>query len=939
MMLPDGGYSKFTAAPRSIWSSMVVAGEATWVSYVIGDVLLVSMHASSAKVIAPVASTIAWLTIVILDVVSPLRLMAQLDRQCAADDTYRLLHCQSGFVQVGSWQRLGSILLLQVGSVVLAATFNVVVLRPRGDRVVMKPSLVLHGVGEAFLHRTLHEGMNTASWELDDTALLLCGMISFPWHHSMCTFDIKRWVFLDAKHNIRTRQRPALSLDPPTLANATQVVPVDVAVGSTTERHPRRRVVIFGLIYVLLSTVGSVSFIVLSTVNFANDFYWVTFNMTGHHVAIADWFNENVMLSRNLSAFRLDEPRWSSMDTDFSGPTLQVRSSPWLAPRLQFEALTGVLPAIQGLRQSNPCLGPWIMTQYCWVDFGRQWPMTNSQARQTRCASSVTNGAVYLEALLRNLDWNIWTSCWGSSFEIAFGSTLRSTSAGQAWLRMTETNYLTTSIADEVSYWSQANIQHYTVQWQNYKSTGLINTYVIENVFGVEYPMTLSHSNGSFRLAGQTMFQMYWSLASDLWAINANATSIHGQSLIRASDNDAFANVSMRTVLVGNGTLKYPLGMAFTLIQHHIGPFGSIDMITIPSPASLQSFVAAGLDILRRSVASSASAAFAYATLSTTYVNEVQWSPIPTLLLLNPTWSTVGGSLLCPDSAPISVTVGLLQLTSRLDFCGTQVMSNFNPVFELVLLATVGVGLGRTLNSVDVEAINTHQTKSGTDIQDMLTQSGTYLQPFLMADGIHLDTTLKSIAQTEAQALNISILQYIQQNTSAPVQLMTFPLFDPADPSFFFWSWLYALEWTMGNREVVSFQGDVGTINVITECAIPVFQPVQTHELPTIFSLYARSAVQYVTGVLLSIVLGVLLYTVWCRGRVDGLNLFLVNRVAGVVWVGRPLLLLRGITALALLSTASLELTLTHSLVTGFVVPTVPWYKVVLSGGEATWLV
>ncbi|KAF0685864.1 Aste57867_22301 [Aphanomyces stellatus] len=453
--------------------------------------------------------------------------------------------------------------------------------------------------------------------------------------------------------------------------------------------------------------------------------------------------------------------------------------------------------------------------------------------------------------------------------------------------------------------------------------------------------MTLSHSNGSFRLAGQTMFQMYWSLASDLWAINANATSIHGQSLIRASDNDAFANVSMRTVLVGNGTLKYPLGMAFTLIQHHIGPFGSIDMITIPCPASVKTFLATGLDFLRRSVASSATAASTYASISATYSNDIQLSPVPTLLALNPTWSTVGGSLLCPECGAISVSVGLLQLTSRMDACGKQVMSLLQPTFEIMLLGGVGVGLGHTLNSVDVGAINTHQTKSGTDIQDMLTQFATYLQPSILSndDGIHLDTTQRHIAEADAQALNVSILQYVQQNASSPVQLMTFPLFDPTDPSFFYWSWLYALEWATSDREVVTFQGDVGTINVITECAMPVYQPVQTHELPTIFSLYARSAVQYVTGVLLSIVLGVLLYTVWCRGRVNGLNLFLVNRVAGVVWVGRPLLLLRGITALALLSTASLELTLTHSLVTGFVVPTVPWYKVVLSGGEATWLV
>ncbi|KAF0718454.1 hypothetical protein As57867_001688, partial [Aphanomyces stellatus] len=346
MMLPDGGYSKFTAAPRSIWSSMVVAGEATWVSYVIGDVLLVSMHASSAKVIAPVASTLAWLAIVILDYAFPVTFTAQLNRKCTADDTYRFLNCQSGLIQVGSWPRIAIVLWLQVGSLVMT-TFTLCLFQHRHqwDRVQSKPSLVLHGAAAAFLcQQTIDDRVGT--WQLDDATLLLCGLVSFSWGRLSYIFDIKSWVILDAKHAVRTHERVALSLEKTIPINKAWGATALVAPrnGPTTARHPRRRVVIFGLIYVLLSTVGSVSFIVLSTVNFANDFYWVTFNMTGHHVAIADWFNENVMLSRNLSAFRLDEPRWSSMDTDFSGPTLQVRSSPWLAPRLQFEALTGVLP-------------------------------------------------------------------------------------------------------------------------------------------------------------------------------------------------------------------------------------------------------------------------------------------------------------------------------------------------------------------------------------------------------------------------------------------------------------------------------------------------------------------------------------------------------------------------------------------------------------------
>ncbi|KAF0682311.1 Aste57867_25538 [Aphanomyces stellatus] len=934
-------YSKFAVDAPSLLSSVVVAGETTWASYVLSDFCLVRLTASS-KIIAPMASVLAFVAIVVLDIAHPMPLSATLNRQCTTDYTARFLYCQSGVVYVGSWERLATIVGLQVGAHVVAVVVHACVggwVRPQP-----RPSLILHGAAEAFLAPRriiiLDEGH---AWEMDLASCALCGLVSMSWHGHTVTFDVKRWVVLEPKHILR-RVRSALSFGKPRLAprwgTATRhppiVVPSKQESAGCFHRH-NKWVVVVGLIYILLTAIGSWTYIAVSTVNFANDFYWATFNMTGHHVAIADWFNENVMLSRNLAAFRLDESRWSSMDTNFSSPTLQVRSSPWLAPRLLFEDMTGVLPAIQGLRQSNPCLGPWIMTQYCWVDFGHKWSMANSQARQTRCASSLTNGAVYLEALLRNLDWNVWTSCWGSSFEIAFGSTLRSTSAGQAWLRIVETNYLTTSIADEVSYWSQANIQHYTVQWQNYKSTGLINTYVIENAFGVQYPMTLSHTNGSFRLAQQTMYQMYWGFASDLWAINANASSIHGHSLIRSSSKYAFANVSTQSIVIENGTLKYPLGMAFTMVQHQVGPFGSIDMQNIPCSASVKAVVASGLDVLHQSTAVNVTAAAAHATISS-LLSSIQLTPIPSLLLFNPQWTTLGGNLLCPEATAKASTAGLLQLTSRTNACGKSVASTLTPTVELLLLASLNVDLRRIGNISDyLDGISAHQVTSRGTVRALVVQSTTYLQQYISPCDVI--TMTADAAVNDIRALNVSLLQYIRQNATGPLELMAFPLFDPTDPSFFFWSWLYAMEWTMGNREVISFKGDIGTINVITEYAIPVLQPVQTYELPTIFSLYARSAVQYVTGVLLSIVLGVLLYTVWCRGRVDGLNLFLVNRVAGVVWVGRPLLLLRGITALALLSTASLELTLTYSLVTGFVVPTVPWYKVVLSGGEATWLV
>ncbi|KAF0692394.1 Aste57867_16525 [Aphanomyces stellatus] len=81
-----------------------------------------------------------------------------------------------------------------------------------------------------------------------------------------------------------------------------------------------------------------------------------------------------------------------------------------------------------------------------------------------------------------------------------------------------------------------------------------------------------------------------------------------------------------------------------------------------------------------------------------------------------------------------------------------------------------------------------------------------------------------------------------------------------------------------------------------------------------------------------------LTYVAVARGRVEVLNLFELNRVGAIVWVGRPLLLARALTALSLLSTSTLQLVVQSSGLASFSVPTNAWYKTVLAANEVTWL-
>ncbi|EQC33780.1 hypothetical protein SDRG_08465 [Saprolegnia diclina VS20] len=101
---------------------------------------------------------------------------------------------------------------------------------------------------------------------------------------------------------------------------------------------------------------------------------------------------------------------------------------------------------------------------------------------------------------------------------------------------------------------------------------------------------------------------------------------------------------------------------------------------------------------------------------------------------------------------------------------------------------------------------------------------------------------------------------------------------------------------------------------------------------------YCRAGVWYVTLLMLSVAALACVYMLASRGHFEGLNMLELSRVGGIVWVGRPLLFLRSMTALCLLSTATLELHTSGYRSYFAAVPT-PWYKIALAAGEVTWLV
>ncbi|OQR80595.1 hypothetical protein THRCLA_11980, partial [Thraustotheca clavata] len=71
--------------------------------------------------------------------------------------------------------------------------------------------------------------------------------------------------------------------------------------------------------------------------------------------------------------------------------------------------LTTLPVAIEGLRILPASGVNTLLTPYCWADFEKNWSLAHSYKRASRCWKRDTdNAAVYLEAVLRNINLKAW---------------------------------------------------------------------------------------------------------------------------------------------------------------------------------------------------------------------------------------------------------------------------------------------------------------------------------------------------------------------------------------------------------------------------------------------------------------------------------------------------------------------------------------------------
>ncbi|RHY25273.1 hypothetical protein DYB32_008410, partial [Aphanomyces invadans] len=847
--------SRFVMVPRSWFTVVVIAGEATWMSYVATDILTIATRRFT-RVFAPLSYATSWLALAALEYYAPVQPVAILDRSCTAQDLDQTLKCLSGVIHVGSLTRVWMIMVIQVVCMCGASVAGRIYQSYRGrpevrvgfERHMMGVADNFYSLDNSRTSKECFSSHDAASW-------LMVGLVQLPLSKNIF-LDVKLWLLNKRMPTGTIRvltSLPTIKLshdDQPWYANC---------VPAFLRRHERRIFGALGVVNAICSILGSISYLQVSAVNLANDLLWATFNMTGAHAFTANWLNEQLVLGLQYSQVTMDIESISD-DEPYDQANGYVSSAPNVGALLQYTELNTIDDTIAGLRTTDACAVPWIFTQYCYVDFGQRWELANTDARQERCKSMASNGAVFLESVLRNVDFAAFQRCWGAAFDVAIANELRQSTDGRNWLSMVSSTGKP-SVAVERDYWQAHGVRHFTTQWQNFKTIGLVNEYSVSNVYGIAYPLSLETSFSAFRLDRESTLKFYWALANDFAAVAPfNASDVAGASLVRSSATFAYANTSIESQLSLRGTLATPLPASFGIVQSLLGPFGSVDMYHVPCPRELKHVVRHIVSALRQSFTRNIRAQQRYFDILD---GMFLLQPAPKSWLdLN--FYSVGGSILCPEGGAKSIDSGIQALTSLTKQCYFLPIAASLPFVRKVSVAATVLSEMLTATNDTIDATCGVVQLDPACVQLVSTSISfvnTYMIPHLGSDVANMTATARAMILD----LNIELYQYGTLDVDTEVQLHRAPLLAPSPDEFAFFSWIFLVDWALGLREVVTFAGDVANITLITENELPQKQQVNRAQFPVNFAVYLRSAVWYITSTFLFIAVLLLVYVVLCR--------------------------------------------------------------------------
>ncbi|EQC30704.1 hypothetical protein SDRG_11756, partial [Saprolegnia diclina VS20] len=325
--LNEDNIARFQFAPRPLAHIGILAGEATWVTYVLNDILLV-FASQYSRWAAPLSAWLVWLSLVILEVFYPIRATAAIDRDCTRVNVDAGIICHSGVVNLGSFDRVRLILVLNA-ALVLASYLvtGMYQIRNRPRAMVQRtttPYLVSAGA-DVFL------APKGDAWSMDGSTAAMCGFLRTQHRSRRFVFDTKLWsIFYTDEIG------PVLDI------TNERCAPALVPLLSVKARFLRRFKLALGLLYLAGTVVGSTSYLQLSTVNLANDRWWATYNSTGTQTFLSNWFNRQLALHMTTRSTRLDLLEFADL-TDYAMFNTLVSYMPTSARLGQYESASDLV--------------------------------------------------------------------------------------------------------------------------------------------------------------------------------------------------------------------------------------------------------------------------------------------------------------------------------------------------------------------------------------------------------------------------------------------------------------------------------------------------------------------------------------------------------------------------------------------------------------------
>ncbi|KAF0684185.1 hypothetical protein As57867_023735, partial [Aphanomyces stellatus] len=383
----------------------------------------------------------------------------------------------------------------------------------------------------------------------------------------------------------------------------------------------RRAAAVAGAIYIAATNACGIGYVVVLTPSMTNDFYWAAFNATGLQSFVVDAYN-GLLPTATSGDVNLVSPTYAS-PKEYSGASTLTNVNVAYTRFIQNSQLTDLTVAIMGLRSTPSGHIVGTQTQYCWLDFNRTWSLAHTALRQQRCDNHAfyqTNGAMYLESLLRNLIWNDFMSTYGVKYIPGIVQPLSNQATGLAFLASLS-NRTATTVAAEVAYWQSKGVTYYNLQWQNRLQLALVDTISVVNALGLTQQLTIK---GQAKLVDRKSVysskMAYWGILYDL-----NLAQTLNGSLVRGT-----GHIFSRTpdpMIAGIG-LSTPLNVPCSIISSTIGPLGSIDANYIAPTVHLKAFFWAFRSILAQTLAADAALSQAFLAIPTMSVHPTppQWT-------------------------------------------------------------------------------------------------------------------------------------------------------------------------------------------------------------------------------------------------------------------------------------------------------------------------